>query len=95
MTEQPLKPEEDDGRVICSMDVEGMPWHDKRERRQRNAARLSAAGAPNGASMGEPMTRSETRRYIWNAVLAGLSIAAAFSLTWVLLILFCIHVWFR
>ncbi len=87
MTEQPLKPEEDDGRVICSMDVEGMPWHDKRERRQRNAARLSAVG--------EPMTRSETRRYIWNAVLAGLSIAAAFSLTWVLLILFCIHVWFR
>ena len=87
MTIEPLNHDEDDGRVICSMDVDGMPWHEKNARRQRNAARL--------AQHGEPLTNAETRSYIWNAVLAGLSIAAVFTLTWVLFILFCIHVWFR
>ena len=69
------------------MDVEGMPWHEKRVRRERNAARA--------ALQGEQMTQSEAQRYTWNAVLAGLLVVAVFSAVWVLFILFCINVWFR
>ncbi len=31
--------EDDDGRVICSMDVEGTRWHDKGVRHREQAAR--------------------------------------------------------
>lgn len=79
--------EDDDGRVICSMDVEGMRWRDKRVRREERAARR--------VPMGNQMTRSEARRYTWYSVLAGLLIVAVFSLTWVLFVLFCTEIWFR
>ena len=84
--------EDDDGRVICNMDVDGMPprstpWFAKHNRREENPALTVAQG--------EPMTKSEALRYTWNAVLAGLLIVGVFSATWVLFILFCIHVWFR
>ena len=32
MDKQPTKYDDDDGRVICDMDVEGMRWYDKRKR---------------------------------------------------------------
>jgi hypothetical protein len=98
MPRDPKTYEDDDGRVICNMDVAGMPWHDRRARRERKAARSAviAAQAPSlPASQGDPMTRSEMRRYVWNSVLAGLLIVAVFSATWVLFILFCTKVWFR
>jgi hypothetical protein len=79
--------EDDDGRVICNMDVPGMRWYDKRVRREEHAMRKTAQG--------DQLTRSEARRYTWYAVLAGLLIATVFSLTWVLFILFCTKVWFR
>jgi hypothetical protein len=78
--------DDDDGRVICNMDVEGMPWHDKRVRREKREAR---------ASRGSQMTRSEARRFTWYAVLAGLTIVLIFSVVWVLLTLFATQVWFR
>ncbi len=87
--------EDDDGRVICSMDVEGMPWHDRRARRERKAAHNAAESMVQPAPLGEPMTRAEMRRYVWNSVLAGLLIVAVFSAVWVLFILFCLNVWFR
>ncbi len=80
--------EDDDGRVICSMDVDGMRWHDKRVRRDEKAARRH-----NNNS--NQMTRAEARRYNWYAVLAGLLVASVFASTWILFILFCTKVWFR
>lgn len=79
--------DDDDGRVICNMDVEGMPWHNKRARRQ--------ASAVQAVPQGEQLTDAEARQYTFHAVLAGLLIVGVFALTWVLVILFCINVWFR
>lgn len=79
--------EDDDGRVICNMDVDGMPWHDRRARGEQTPARATPQR--------DPMTKAEALGYTWNAVLAGLAIVGVFAVTWVLLILFCIYVWFR
>jgi hypothetical protein len=78
--------DDDDGRVICNMDVEGMPWHDKRIRREQRAARTA---------QGIQMTRRESRIFTWYAVLAGLTIVLVFSVVWVLFTLFATQVWFR
>jgi hypothetical protein len=79
--------DDDDGRVICNMDVEGMRWHDKRVRRESREARR--------VIQGDQMTKSEARQFTWYAVLAGLLIATVFSVTWVLFILFCTDIWFK
>ena len=87
MANKPKQYNDDDGRVICNMDVEGMRWHDKRVRRENREARR--------VSQGDQMTKSEARQFTWYAVLAGLLIAAVFSVTWILFILFCTKIWFR
>ncbi len=87
MANKPKQHDDDDGRVICNMDVEGMRWHDKRVRGEKREARR--------VSHGDQMTKSEARQFTWTAILAGLLIAAVFSVTWVLFILFCTEVWFR
>ncbi len=81
------KYEDDDNRVICNMDVEGMRWYDRDIRRKERETRKTPRG--------NQLTRSETWRYTWSALLAGLSIVAVFSVTWVLFILFCTKIWFR
>ncbi len=90
MGNQPKKYDDDDGRVICSMDVPGMRWHDKRVRREERQERQARV-----MPQGEQMTRSEARRYTWYSTLAGLVIASVFSLTWILFVLFCAFIWFR
>ena len=86
MTRTPKQYPDDDGRVICNMDVEGMKWHDRRVRQERRAERKA---------QGTQMTRSEARRYTRYAVLAGLTIALVFAVTWILLTLFMTQVWLR
>lgn len=87
MKTQPKKYEDDDGRVICDMDIDGLPWHDKRVRREnRNARSQVQAGQ---------LTNSEARRYTWYAILAGLLVVSVFSITWILFVLFCTKIWFR
>jgi hypothetical protein len=87
MKREPKKYDDDDGRVICNMDVEGMRWHDRRARRELFAAR--------GSIRGEQITPSESRLYTWYSVLAGLFIVLVFSLTLVLFVLFCTQIWLR
>lgn len=87
MANKPSQFDDDDGRVICNMDVEGMRWHDKRVRRESREARR--------VIQGDQMTKSEARQFTWYAVLAGLLIATVFSVTWVLFILFCTEIWFK
>lgn len=87
MSKQRTQYDDDDGRTICSMDVDGMPWFDKRVRREERAAR--------NANLGDRITRSEARVYTWYALLAGLLIATVFSVAIVLFTLFCTQVWFR
>ncbi len=87
MNPQPKKYDDDDGRVICNMDVEGMRWHDKTAHRKATATRQ--------VDPREQMTKSEARRFTWYAVRAGLLVALVFSVVWVLFILFCTQIWFR
>ncbi|HNT23823.1 MAG TPA: hypothetical protein PKM21_05625 [Anaerolineales bacterium] len=88
MKQEPKKYDDDDGRVICNMNVEGMRWYDRRARGEKRAEGMVYP-------QGERLTRSETWQYAWYAVLAGLSVVLVISLTMVLFTLFCTHVWFR
>lgn len=90
MARQPKQYDDDDGRVICDMDVEGMPLYDRRVRREARAESRRKA-----ASQGTQMTKAETRNFTWYAVLAGLTIVAVYAVVWGLLLLFMTQVWFR
>ncbi len=81
--------DDDDGRVICDMDVEGMKWHDRRVRREKRAEKKAKT------YQGERMTKSESRRFTWYAVLAGLTIVLVYAVVWVLFTLFATQIWFR
>ena len=73
MAREPKKYDDDDGRTIVDMDVEGMPWHTRRVRREeRERAR---AELQEKIDRGEALTKRETLRYTFYAVLAGLVVA--------------------
>lgn len=91
MVVEPDRLNDNDDRVICRMDVEGMPqpgiaW---------NFIRRHSEQAPSlPASHPDQLTRSEAWRYTRYSVLAGLSIFLVYTLTLVLFILFCTNIWF-
>ena len=80
--------DDDDGSVVCNMDVDGMPWHDKNVRREKEAATRENV-------QGEQMTKHEARLYTWYSVLAGMLVVSVFSVTSILFTLFCTKIWFR
>jgi hypothetical protein len=76
-------PEDDDGRTIAPMNVEGMPWHTpKRSETPRD---------PNA----QPLLGKDLLRYLFSAVGAGLLIVFAFGIAGAALILFCTEIWFK
>ena len=83
--------DDDDGRTIVSMDVEGMPWYDRRHDFVRRSERDSSQPSPHGTGL----TDRELRLYTWGAIKAGLLVASVFSLTWILLVLFLTKILFR
>ena len=83
--------DDDDGRTITDMNVEGMPWYDRRHDFGRQSERASGQSSPYGTGM----TNRELRLYTWGALKAGLLVASVFVLTWTLLILFLTKVVFR
>lgn len=89
MPRKPKEYDDDDGRVIANMDVEGMQHHDRRVRREKRADQ-----AQKGDEVTK-MTKSEARRFTFYAVLAGLTIVLVFAVVWILLTLFATQVWFR
>ena len=86
----PRQYDDDDGRVIASMDVDGMPWSNSRPGRKRAGASNEQEDSPKPP----PMSRRETLQMICSALLAGLLIALLFVGAAFVFILFCIHVWF-
>ena len=78
--------QEDDGRTIVNMNVEGMPWYVEgdEERAQRS-----------GDAEQEQLTKEQLRMYRWAAVKAGLLVAAIFGGVFAAFIAFCDFVWFR
>ena len=75
--------DDDDGRTIAPMNIEGMPWY-KPEAPERR---------PDGTEP-EPLTKEEARIYTLAAVKAGLTIASVFGIAIYLFLLFCDKIWF-
>jgi hypothetical protein len=83
--------DDDDGRTIVSMDVEGMPWYDRRH----DFVPKSERGPSQPSPYGTGLTNRELRLYTWGALKAGLLVASVFAVTWILLVLFLTQVVFR
>jgi len=64
--------DDDDGRTIADMNVEGMPWYHAEQRRLNRAQ--SRAELQEKIARGEALTRRETVRYAFYASLAGLCV---------------------
>ena len=77
------KYDDDDGRVIANMNVDGMPWY------------VEAAKKKEVSSQELDLTKEESKAVLWGTVKAGLLIASVFVVAALIFILFCIHVWFR
>lgn len=94
MQNQKKQYDDDDGRTIVSMDVDGTPWHDRNvnfaEKQAQDLGRRQKV-----AMYGERMAGSEARRYTFYAMLAGLALTAALASVWILLVLFMTQVWFK
>ena len=86
MAKQRKLHDDDDGRVIASMNVDGMPWYQRGERFDRNKREQ--------ASDFSDLTKEETREIVKGALKASLIIAGIFILAMLLFILFCLYVWF-
>jgi hypothetical protein len=80
--------DDDDGRVICSMDVDGMP-------RRAGLPQRTIDSAVETPNTGDPLTRSEARRFTASALMAVLLIGTVFSATWILFTLFLTQIMFR
>ena len=78
--------QEDDGRTIVDMNVEGMTWYVKKP---------DDFDAVKSSGEHRRMTREEQRMYTWAAVKAGLLVVLVFAVVFALFIAFCDFVWFR
>jgi len=68
----PKQYDDDDGRTIANMNVEGMRWYKPENTpRSREEAR---AELQRKIDQGEVLSRREAIRYTWYAILAGLAV---------------------
>ena len=77
--------DDDDGRVIANMNVDGMPWYTGDDRRRKGGAESDT----------NDLTKSETRAIVAGAMKAGLLVAGVFLVAALIFILFCVFVWFK
>ena len=82
--------DDDDGRVIAPMNVDGMPWH-----RKDISDRTDRLPEGNGEQDQITLTDSEKRAMAGGVFAAALLVAGIFVLAGLLFILFCVFVWFR
>ena len=88
MAKQRKQYDDDDGRVVADMNVDGMPWY---IREHKPWTQRFASSSQNQ----DQLTAAEERALIWGAMKAGLLIAGVFILAALAFILFCLFVWFR
>ena len=77
------KYDDDDGRVIANMNVDGMPWYVEAAHKKQEQS---------GTEL--DLTKEETKAVIWGTIKSGLLIAGVFILGALIFILFCLHIWF-
>ena len=85
--------EDDDGRVICPMDVEGMPGSVFRPHGARSPMRREREEIRRKVDAGEALTRAEYRKYTWYAVLGGLTVVGVIGGGTVLFIFLLTLLW--
>lgn len=78
--------EDDDGRTIADMNVEGMPWYVKGD--AKKASEKDSREHP-------AMSDEELRLYRHAALKSALLIALVFAVVFFLFIAFCDFIWFR
>jgi len=86
--------DDDDGRIVSDMRfTEQLHWYDSfssnRDKKKKGPKKQSLAEA------NIVLSKSETKSYIFSALLAGLTIAFVFLGSFYLFILFCIYIWFQ
>ena len=83
--------DDDDGRVIANMNVDGMPWsmRDVMSRRKKSDEKLQSSQDFSD------LTKEETRELVKGAMKAGLLIGGVFLVGAFLFVLFCLFIWFR
>ncbi len=77
--------DDDDGRTIANMNVDGMPWYAKRPAPQENGDAPTAIDSNSSGNLA----------VIWGVLKAALLITAVFALGYLLFILFCTLIWFK
>ena len=83
MKKKPRLPEDDDGKVIAKMDVDGMPWYiDKLHKEDE---------LPKGE--GYQMNKKESRSYMWGAMSAAFLVTAIFGPVFAVIILLLLLYW--
>ncbi|HPF54397.1 MAG TPA: hypothetical protein P5116_07190 [Eubacteriales bacterium] len=87
----PKQYDDDDGRTIVNMDVEGMPWYDRRINRENR--KEAKAELERKVAAGEALTRAESRRYSFYAVLGALTVVGVIGGGVVLFILLLWLLW--
>lgn len=100
--------DDDDGRVVADMNIDGMPWTNGRYLNRltimprRLNSRKSEPDIPvegidtfGGKKQAIDATPKETKAILLNAVLAGLLIAGVFAVAFGLFVLFCTKLWFK
>ena len=94
MREKRVKNQEDidDGRVVASMNVDGMPWYS-----HGKVASTGDDGAEEKSLTDAPikMTRRESIAFTFGVIKAALLVSLAFIGGLYLFILFCVNVWFK
>ena len=85
MAKQKKTYEDDDGRVIAKMNVDGMPWYMRDDRPSQ----------PKSDSDLSDLSKGETWEIVKGTVKAGLLIGGVFMVAFALFIAFCVFVWFR
>lgn len=74
-------PEDDDGRTIADMNVDGMPWYTRR-----------TSPSEKGKT---PLSKDELRAYRWAALKSALLIVLIFGAVFALFLAFCDFIWFK
>ena len=81
--------DDDDGRVISPMNVDGMPWH-----RDVGTAK-SEPGREQKDENELTLTKEERRAMMGGVFAAAALVAGIFVLAGLLFILFCVFVWLK
>lgn len=99
MSRKPRKKKEyddDDGRTIANMNVDGMPWYRNTERAPQTPDEQGENGQNSGHSTEKiTLSKKEGRAMMRGVLLAAFVAGAVFFGVIALFILFCIYVWFR